>query len=764
MTGCHNYAAAVTETAATPGARFESPVVARTRLVPPRIRAETVERPELVARRLASPARLGVVSGPAGCGKSTLLAQCHSADPFPAWLSFGGSDNDPVVMWWAIIAALRTVIGGFGDDYRNRLLIPGLPAVLDDVVASVADELAERETPVHLFLDDLHLVDNTTCRRTLRRLLSMVPAGVRVTVASREALPLPLARLRVDGELVEIDAADLALSRSQTERLLTELGVSVDPDHLDLLVARTEGWPAGLHLAAMALVRSDDPAGFVEDFHGTDRDVADYLVGEVLESVSNDERDFMIQTSALGRLTGALCDAATERTDSAELLAHLERSNAFVVALDRDGASYRYHHLFAELLAAELRRSHHDVGSLHRRAFAWLRHDGQVAAAIPHALAAGDTDAAADLLSRHWFDLMDRGQLETVRSLLARFAPEDIEGHQPLEIAAAIVHGMAGEPHEARRCLDAAERATYDRPPPDGSATMTSSLALARATLALDGIDAALTDGRTTYGLEPVGSRWRTLAALDIGLALVMRGDVEESTPFLEEVERTGDHAMRVYALAELALGQLARGDAEQAALTAASANQIVLDDGLDDLIMAAVTHAAATLAAIEIGDERAARVSLRAASRPMESVGHALPMDSIHVRLLVARAAISLGEIDIARRYLDDARRVADTVTDIGAMREELAELQAQVDEAGRGGEEDGGPEFTERELEVIALLPTSLTNREIGEELFLSRNTIKTYLRRVYGKLHASSREEAVLLAGELGLLDDGPPRSVR
>jgi LuxR family maltose regulon positive regulatory protein len=725
--------------------------------MPPRLRAETIDRSDLVVRRLSSPARLAVVSGPAGCGKSTLLAQCHAVDPFPAWLSLETADNDPVALWWSFIAAVRTIIGEFGQAYRERLLVGG-SAVLDAVVASVCNELDDRAMPVHLFLDDLHLVDNPESRRSLHRFVASMPAGVRVTMASRESSPIPLARLRVDGDLIEIDASDLTFSPDQAREMLDHLGNALDPAHVDLLMDRTEGWPAGLQLAGLAISRVADVGAFVEDFSGTDRDVAEYLVREVLESVSDEERDFMVRTSILRRLTGDLCDAVAEREDSAELLAHLEDSNAFVIALDRDGLWYRYHHLFAELLDAELHRTHRDdVKGLHTLAFEWLRGHDQIAEAIPHAIAAGETDAAADLVCRHWFGLMNSGRLATVQALLAGFRPEYIAEHQPLAIAAALAHGMSGDPQTARGFLDAAERATYDLPPPDGSASMEAALALARATLALDGIDAALVDGRTAYELEPHGSPWHTLAALDVGIALVLRGDVEKSTPFFEEVERDGDPTMRAYALAELSLGQLVRGDAERASKTAAAATESVHDAGVGDLIMAAVSLAAASLAAIALGDERAARVALRAATRPLETVGFSMPMDRTHARLLLARAALALGEFDLARRHLDDATRVAAVVPDIGAMREEITALGAQLATVDDGAGEDGGPDFTEREIEVIALLPTPLTTREIGEELFLSRNTIKTYLRRVYRKLNASSRDEAVLIAQELGLLTD-------
>ncbi len=477
---------------------FESPVVARTRLMPPSARPETVERPALVMRRLSSPARLGVVAGPAGCGKSTLLGQCYAVDPFPAWLSLSSEANDPVVFWWSMISSLGTVIGDFGREYRDRLMIAGT-AVLDDVVASVTNELVEHQLPVHLFLDDVHLVKNPTCLRSLHRFVSSLPAGVRVTIASRDSAVLPLARLRVEGELIEITGTELTFSADMAREMIERLGVTIDVSQMEILVDRTEGWPAGLQLAGMALARVRDPNEFVTGFHGTDQDIADYLIDEVLETVTPEERDFMIQTSVLPRLSGGLCDAVTGRNDGAEVLARLERNNAFVIPLDRDGHWFRYHHLFADLLIAQLeRRRPLEVAELHARAFEWLRDQRQVADAIPHALAAGDSDAAADLLSGNWLTLLGTGRIATACALLDRFADDEIAGHQPLALAAAFINGFAGQPRTARRFLEAAERATYDGPPPDGAVSMASSLALTRCGLALDGIDAALADALTS--------------------------------------------------------------------------------------------------------------------------------------------------------------------------------------------------------------------------------------------------------------------------
>jgi LuxR family maltose regulon positive regulatory protein len=737
---------------------FGSPVIAQTRLVPPRSRTETVDRPALVRRRLSSPARLGVISGPAGSGKSTLLAQCHAADPSPAWLSLWPEANDPVVFWWSLISSLRTIIGDFGDDYRHRLLNAG-DVALDDVVTSATNELVDHQLPVHLFLDDVHLVENPTCRRTLHRFVSSLPAGVRVTIASRDSSPLPLARRRVEGELIEITAADLAFSADMAHELVGRLGATIDSAQLELLVDRTEGWPAGLQLAGIALTRTSDPAKFVRDFHGTDHDVADYLIGEVLDTVMPDERDFMIETSVLSRLSGELCDAVTGRHDGSEMLARLERTNAFIIPLDRNGRLFRYHHLFAELLTAELqRRRPGEAAGIHTRAYEWLRDDGEYPAAISHALAAGERDAAADVLCANWFTLMGTGRLGTVRALLDRFADHEITGHQPLAIAAAFANGFGGQPRAARRFLEAAEQAAYDRPPPDGSVSMESSLALTRGSLALDGVDAALADGMTAHRLEPPGSTGHQLAALIVGLALVMRGDADESTPYFERVDQGPDEISRVYALAELSLGQLDRGEHDRGAATAAEACRLVAELHSEDLFVAATAHAAAALAAVALGDERQARIDLRTARRPMESLGQAMPLDATHARILLARAALAVGEQDLARHHLSEARAVTDGIDDVGIMREQIDDLTGRLT-AESEVRHDAPAEFTEREVEVIALLGTPLTTKEIGEELFLSRNTVKTYLRRIYRKLGAASREEASLIAERLDLAPNRP-----
>ena len=345
------------------------------------------------------------------------------------------------------------------------------------------------------------------------------------------------------------------------------------------------------------------------------------------------------------------------------------------------------------------------------------------------------------------------------------FPAEFAADHQPLALAAAGVYAMTGHTQSARRWLDVAETATYDGPRPDGMASTASSVALTRGSIAPDGVDASLADGHTALELEPPGSPHHGLAALVVGRALVMRGDADEATGYFEEVVRSDLIIERVYALAELSLGHLSHGEGERAMATADTARTLMHEAGGEDLFMAATAHAAAALAAFEVGDERAARVALRAAHRPIAAAGQAMPMDATHTRLLLARAALSLDEASLAREYLRVAKPVIDSINDVGVMREEHAELIAQVDALQPAADGEPDEEFSDRELEVLSMLPTPLNMREIAEELFISRNTVKTHTRRVYRKLNASSREEAVLAACDRGLLavpDDRHPSS--
>ncbi|MGI9612494.1 MAG: LuxR C-terminal-related transcriptional regulator, partial [Acidimicrobiales bacterium] len=570
--------------------------------------------------------------------------------------------------------------------------------------------------------------------------------------------PVPLARLRVEGNLLEIEAQDLVLSADEAGKMFDGLGASIDRELIEDLVRRTEGWAAGLQLARLAMSRTDDVASLVHSFGGRDRLVADYLTTEVLNSLPDDERRFMIETAVLRQLSPELCDAITGRTDSAAHLASLERSNAFVIPLDRAGIWYRYHHLFADLLTAQsLPDGSPTVQERHRRAMVWLGDRGHMVEAVHHGLASGRRIEAADLVCANWWELNNRGQVETARKLIELFDADEIRGYQPLAIAAAFIYAACGEDAHARQFLEAAEEGTFEGAPPDGAATIESSLALVSSSLAFDGVERALIDGSVAYDLEPPDSAWRPLAALIVGLALVMKDDYEAAAPYFEEASQVPDDSVRAYALAELSLGQLAAGQAERAVAIAEEATQAVIRGGLDELITAASAYTAQAHAYFALGNTAQARTSLDAAKRPLDYMGQAMPMDALRVQVLLADVALELGDHDTARTCLNRSAQLAATVADTGRLDAKLTALQTRWKSlAPQPIEHEVEPSpFTKREVEVLNLLSRGLSTREIGEELFLSRNTIKSYLRRVYRKLNATSRSEAVARAKDMGLL---------
>ena len=691
----------------------QSPVVARSNLVPPRLRDESIERTDLIGRVQSSPEQLVVVSGPAGMGKSTLLAQCHAAMTCSTWLSVGPEDNDPVHLWAALIESIGGVIDDFASGYRYRLVVAG-PAVVDQIVTLVANELSDYGHPVNIFVDDLHLLEEPACRQSLHRLVDQTADPVGFFFATRGPDPIPLARRRVEGSVLEIDGSDLAMTLEESGRLLARLAPDLAPELLEPLVARTEGWPAGLQLAVMGRSESPDAAAWIDQFEGTDRFVADYLFSEVLAQLSAAEQRFLMETSILRSLSGDLCNAVTGRSDSARLLGRLEQANAFVIPLDRSGVWYRYHHLFAQMLESELRRRHPErVADLHSRAFEWRRDEGQIDDAINQGIAAGLVEEAAELLCVNWYDALNGGRLQSLRMWIERFDVDFISSFQPLAIAAAFVYGFAGDHRRARSFIEAAEAATYDGQPLDGTVTMASSLALTRGNLALDGLEAALADVQLAYDLEPEGGEWRPLAALVVGLVLAMRGELDRSRPYLDEAAGSTDAALRAYALAELSLIATALGEREEASAKAEAACKLVRDAGIEDLIMAGVAQAAAARSALTTGDTVAARASLSAATRPLDLVGQGLPMDALHAELLLAEVALDLAEYETAKRYIERGAEVTASIRDSGIMDQQLADLRARLEQAppptapGPFESED----WSERELEVLQLLPAEPT-----------------------------------------------------
>jgi hypothetical protein len=399
------------------GVGYERDALLATKLHIPRPRAGLVARPRLVERLDEGMAReLVLVCTPAGFGKTTLLADWVRGGQRPvAWLSLDEGDNDPVRFWRHVAAALGTVRPGVAE--RVVPLLGSLQsASLDAVVATLVNKLAGMAEGVVLVVDDYHLIEAQSVHASLEYLLEHLPSSLRLVLASRADPPLPLARLRARGQLTELRAADLRFTPTEATAVLrAAVGPDVPEVALAALGERTEGWVAGLQLAALSLRGQLDIDAFVQTFSGSHRYVLDYLTEEVLERQPPQQRQFLLETSILDRVCGPLADAVTGRSDSQAILEQVERANLFLIPLDAVRGWWRHHHLFTDLLRARLQQEQPArMLELHRAAAAWYERHELVDEAMRHALAAGDTTRAARLIEQHFEALLGRNEDATL--------------------------------------------------------------------------------------------------------------------------------------------------------------------------------------------------------------------------------------------------------------------------------------------------------------------------------------------------------------
>jgi LuxR family transcriptional regulator, maltose regulon positive regulatory protein len=372
-----------------------------TKLHVPRRRRGLVPRPRLIERlSRASESKLTLVSAPAGFGKTTLLAEWLAAAPerSVAWLSLDQRDNDPLLFWTYVVAALETAAPGVGAGALALLQSPQPP--IDAVLATLLNDLSASSDDAVLVLDDYHVIDARDVHDGIAFLLEHLPPQLHLVIASRADPALPLARLRARGQLVEIRAADLRFTPEEAAAYLNDvMGLALTAGDVAALEERTEGWIAALQLAALSLQGRDDVTGFIADFAGDDRYIVDYLADEVLQRQPEHLQHFLLQTSILSRLNGSLCDAVTGQDNGKATLEALDRANLFLVPLDNRRGWYRYHHLFADVLRSRLLDEQPDrVRELHARASDWFEQHGERSEAIGQALAGKDFERAADLV------------------------------------------------------------------------------------------------------------------------------------------------------------------------------------------------------------------------------------------------------------------------------------------------------------------------------------------------------------------------------
>jgi LuxR family transcriptional regulator, maltose regulon positive regulatory protein len=745
----------------TEAMRSPGPDLVMAKLGPPAPRAQLVPRASLQALLQSSMDRkLCLISAPAGSGKTTLLTQYRAAGAGRvAWVSLDRADNDPTRFWVYVVEALRTVEPDVGTTALEALQRPSVD-LRRWALPSLLNDLAVAGAPLMLVLDDYQLVTNAGCHETFAYFLNHLPANVHVGLSTRADPPLPLARMRATGELIEIRAAELRFTSREASALLNgSMGLDLAAEDVEHLAERTEGWAAGLVLAGLSLRGRVDPSGFVASFQGDHRHVADYLVAEVFAGQPEEIRTFVLRTSVLERLSGPLCDAVLQTEGSARLLRELERSNLFLVPLDDQREWYRYHHLFAQLLRLELAtRDPKLIPALHRRAAAWHERAGNVDEAIHHATAAWELPEAGRLIARHWLAYWRRGRLATVARWLDGLPDEAIKAAPPVAFVAAWIGGFGGASKQRTESLLAAvEDADWDGALPDGISSLAFGVALARGALLFDDVGTSLRGARRALqlaGPEPSPFLWMARAAL--GHALYLSGQPAAARPPLGRLIRRVAAAEQPYAM-----------------VTALAVLSLIAADEQDDHVAEALARrAVATAEAQGVSAEPLSGLVYLAMGRVLaragkfaeaeEQLGWALEITApdgtqvqrAHVLLLLASVRHAAGDLAGARALLGRARELIEACVDPGSLPGLLAQAERTVALVPRRQVELGGP-LTDRELAVLRLLPSQLSNREIGRELYVSVNTVRTHVQAVYRKLDVGTRAEAVARARELSLL---------
>jgi LuxR family transcriptional regulator, maltose regulon positive regulatory protein len=732
--------------------------VLESKLRPPRGRLAVAARKQLVERLHAS-SRVPVVqiTAPAGYGKTSLLAEWAAGDPRTwAWVTVDERDNDVGVFLMYVAAALDRI-----EPLAPRL---SFPHALDascgsDVVADLGRALSSMPSPVVFVFDDVDRLRSQDSLAVLAVLVEHIPEESQLVLAGRAAPRLPFPRLRAEGRLLELGADELRLSREESHSYLRAAGLTLTEAEEHVLAERTEGWPAGLRLAGLALKTGKDGDRGSPTFAGDDRFVADYLRLEVLSGLSSSEMDFLTQTAVLDKMCGSLCDAVLGQPGSKALLEELEAANLFLVPLDRQRRWYRYHRLFRDLLLAELeRREPHALPELSRRAAIWWEEHGADEEAIEYACAAGDIERAARLLAASGLRLFHGGGAIRVHRWVDRLTASDSLERQPAAAAVgAWVLALDGDVLGAEQLLELAERASGEGPGSQANASIRAWIAVVRAAMCRQGVERMRLDAQAAVAELPLQSPWRPAALLLLGVSYFLTGDIESADPILleaaEAASRAGLMSLGGIALAErsfLAAERLQRGEAVSAA------------DEARDLTLrmpthptSALVHAAAARVAIQAGSVAAARTHLESAEELRAGVTRALPWLAVQTRLELARCHLSLADPAKARMLLAEADGVRGWRPSLGALGRFAEDVRIRLD-ACRATDASWASTLTAAELRLLPLLTTHLSFREIAERLFVSRNTVKTQAISIYRKLGASSRSAAIERAAELGLLD--------
>lgn len=720
----------------------------------PQLRPGSVSRAALIEGARASHCRVIGVTAPAGYGKSTLLNEwARAEDRRVAWVSLDRFDDDPAVLLTLLASAYARVMPGNADLVAD---MDGLGvSVLGRAAPRLASVFRTSPMPFVLIVDDVHELRSSACHDALGVVISGIPPGSQMVAASRSEQP-HLPRLRASGDALEILASDLALDTAAAELIFAHAQVSLTHEMAAAVTERTEGWPVGLYLAALT-ARNNGGEDLVVS--GEDRYVADYLYRESLMQLPESTQQFLRRTAVLDQLSAPLCDALLGESGSQEQLRILEASNSFLIPLDRRREWYRYHALFREFLYGELRCVGSEmITKLHLRAADWYESNGSPAMAVEHLLNTTERDRCVQLVTELVLPTYQAGHISTVQRWLSTLGDSTIEEYPPLAVLAGWVTALTGQSAEAQRWGAILDAASFDLVPADGSASFDSARAMLRAMMCPAGPAAMLDDASSAVAQERPWSPWRDTAVCLLAEAYLLGGDRELAAELFAEASELAANAGNPDAVilseAELALLAMDRGRWEEAASRLEVAAAAVDENRMYDYAASVLAFVEAARLAVHQGNITKANHLLTRAMRARPSCTYALPFIAVRVRLQLAKVYWTLADRTTARHLMREIDDLLLHRPALGVLVAEVADFREIVTSSAHVAAVGGSP-LSPAELRLLPYLQTHLTIREIGERLFVSRNTVSSELGSIYRKLGVSSRSDAVNQATTLGLL---------
>ena len=695
----------------------------------------------------------------AGYGKTTLLAQwAERSDKAFAWVSLDERDNDPRVLLTYVAEALNAVVP-IGQRVFDALASSG-SSVPDAIVPALGFGFSSMTSPVVLVLDNVHVLYDPDCLVALSVLADHVPAGSRLVLAGRDALPLRIARLRAGSRILEIGPRDLALTHEEASSLLHNAGVSVSEDDVAELHWQAEGWPAGLYLAALRLKEGGQVATEADAFRGDDRLVSEYIQSEFLAPISRQQRVFLTRTAVLERLCGPLCEDVLDAPGTAATLADLARSNLLLVPLDSHGEWYRYHHLFRDMLLAELRRREPElIPVLRRRAAGWCARNGLPEEAMEYTIAAGDVDMAAALVGKLGVRAYRQGKTAAVQRWLRWLEDRgETEGHPMVAVLAGLLSTATGRAAEAERWADVVDRWQYGEASGPDDPAAEAWAALLRAVLCQHGVKQMRADADEAARLFAAESVPEPAAALMQGVARVLSGDLDGGDTSLGDAasvaEVTGAPGVAAVALCERSLVAMARSEWGRAQVLAGRARTVLRQAGIEEYYATPLVCAVHARIALHRGDSSTARQELVSAQHLRPLLTYAQPHFAVQARIELARAHLALSDPAGAWTLMREVDELLRCRPDLGNLVGEAEAFRARLSEE-HGPGVPGISALTAAELRVLPMLPSHLSFPQIAAEMFLSPHTVKSEAISIYRKLGVSSRAQAVARSRELGLL---------